>query len=54
MILQVINILFIRYTILDKLSFTNTEKWIEDVRSERGPDVIICLVGNKSDLKDKR
>ena len=27
---------------------------IEEVRSERGADVIIVLVGNKTDLVDKR
>lgn len=32
----------------------NTSKWIDDVRAERGDDVIIVLVGNKSDLSDKR
>jgi Ras-related protein Rab-6A len=32
----------------------STTKWIEDVRSERGNDVIIVLVGNKADLSDKR
>jgi Ras-related protein Rab-6A len=33
----------------------NTSKWVEDVRAERGNDVVICLVGNKTDLgNDKR
>jgi GTPase SAR1 family protein len=32
----------------------NTAKWIDDVRAERGNDVIIVLVGNKTDLSDKR
>jgi Ras-related protein Rab-6A len=32
----------------------STSKWIDDVRSERGNDVIIVLVGNKADLSDKR
>lgn len=32
----------------------STSKWIDDVRSERGSDVIIVLVGNKADLSDKR
>ncbi|KPP79159.1 hypothetical protein Z043_101291 [Scleropages formosus] len=31
-----------------------TSKWIDDVRTERGSDVIIMLVGNKTDLADKR
>jgi Ras-related protein Rab-6A len=32
----------------------NTAKWIEDVRAERGSDVVIMLVGNKTDLAEKR
>lgn len=35
-------------------SFQQTTKWIDDVRNERGNDVIIMLVGNKTDLADKR
>ncbi|TRY97986.1 hypothetical protein DNTS_000304 [Danionella cerebrum] len=35
-------------------SFQQTSKWIDDVRTERGSDVIIMLVGNKTDLGDKR
>lgn len=38
----------------DRQSFISTSKWIEDVRTERGNDVIIVLVGNKTDLVDKR
>lgn len=38
----------------DRASFMNTSKWVDDVRSERGNDVIIVLVGNKTDLNDKR
>ena len=38
----------------DRQSFLSTSKWIDDVRSERGTDVIIVLVGNKADLSDKR
>lgn len=41
-------------SITDAKSFQNTRKWIEDVRAERGNDVIIVLVGNKTDLNDKR
>ncbi len=40
--------------ILDKTSFANTSKWVDDVRSERGNDVIIVLVGNKTDIAEKR
>ncbi|KAI8074819.1 rab protein 6 [Gongronella butleri] len=42
------------YDITNRASFTNTSKWIDDVRAERGNDVIIVLVGNKTDLNDKR
>lgn len=43
------------YDVSNRASFTNTTKWVEDVRAERGNDVVICLVGNKTDLgNDKR
>lgn len=42
------------YYFSDRQSFLNTSKWIEEVRTERGSDVIIVLVGNKTDLVDKR
>ncbi|MCP8717228.1 MAG: Rab6 family protein [Asgard group archaeon] len=43
------------YDITNKKSFDNLDKWIKDVKLERGDDVIIVLVGNKLDLAtDKR
>lgn len=39
---------------IDRASFLNTSKWIEDVRAERGQDVVIMLVGNKTDISDRR
>ena len=42
------------YDITNAKSFQQTTKWIDDVRTERGSDVIIMLVGNKTDLADKR
>lgn len=43
------------YDITNKKSFDNLDKWIKDVKLERGDDVIIVLVGNKLDLaSDKR
>ncbi|CAH2043425.1 unnamed protein product [Thlaspi arvense] len=42
------------YDVANKQSFINTSKWIEDVRAERGSQVIIVLVGNKTDLVHKR
>ncbi|CAI9780929.1 unnamed protein product [Fraxinus pennsylvanica] len=42
------------YDVSNRQSFLNTSKWIEEVRTERGSDVIVVLVGNKTDLVDKR
>jgi len=42
------------YDITNRNSFLNTAKWIDDVRTERGTDVVMMLVGNKTDLADKR
>jgi Ras-related protein Rab-6A len=38
------------YDISSKKTFEQTRKWIDDVRGERGNDVIVVLVGNKTDL----
>uniref|UniRef100_A0A2I3GHH4 RAB6A, member RAS oncogene family n=1 Tax=Nomascus leucogenys TaxID=61853 RepID=A0A2I3GHH4_NOMLE len=42
------------YDITNVNSFQQTTKWIDDVSTERGSDVIITLVGNKTELADKR
>lgn len=42
------------YDVTNTISFDRTTKWISDVRVERGNEVIIMLVGNKTDLGDKR
>lgn len=42
------------YDITNRNSFLSTSKWIDDVRSERGNEVTIFLVGNKADLSEKR
>ncbi|CAF3182033.1 unnamed protein product [Rotaria socialis] len=42
------------YDITNSNSFQQTSRWIEEVRAERGSDVIIMLVGNKTDLADRR
>ncbi|KAI9087032.1 hypothetical protein K1719_030993 [Acacia pycnantha] len=47
-------ILFVANLEFRRQTFLNTVKWIEEVRSERGSDVIIVLVGNKTDLVEKR
>lgn len=42
------------YDITNSASFEQTNKWINDVRRERGTNVIIMLVGNKVDLESMR
>jgi len=42
------------YDITNSESFNQTSKWIDYVRTERGTDVIIMLVGNKADVHEKR
>lgn len=42
------------YDISNRQSFQNVSRWVDEVRAERGSDVIIALVGNKSDLVDQR
>ncbi|OIW10869.1 hypothetical protein TanjilG_27815 [Lupinus angustifolius] len=42
------------YDVASRQTFLNTTKWIEEVQTERGGDVIIVLVGNKTDLVEKR
>lgn len=45
---------FFHFVLLGTNSFAQVDRWIEDVRTERGKEVIIILVGNKTDLTDKR
>lgn len=42
------------YDVTNRTSFANVSRWVEDVRSERGTDVVIMIVGNKTDLADRR
>mmetsp|Transcript_14478 Transcript_14478/g.29596 ORF Transcript_14478/g.29596 Transcript_14478/m.29596 type:complete len:212 (+) Transcript_14478:213-848(+) len=42
------------YDVVNRTSFLNTSKWIDEVRNERGNDVILVLVGNKTDMTEKR
>ncbi len=44
----------VTYDVTSRKSFENTNKWIDDVRTERGQNVIIVLVGNKIDLEEDR
>ncbi len=34
------------YDVTNRTSFMDTARWVEDIQSERGNDVIVVLVGN--------
>mmetsp|Transcript_7155 Transcript_7155/g.12796 ORF Transcript_7155/g.12796 Transcript_7155/m.12796 type:complete len:224 (-) Transcript_7155:13-684(-) len=42
------------YDVTKRDSFSGTRKWLDDVRSERGEDAVLALVGNKIDLAEDR
>jgi len=42
------------YDITSKDSFKYLQGWLEDINSNAGRDMVIVLVGNKADLKEKR
>ena len=42
------------YDITSRQSFQSVDKWIEDARNLRDDEVMIVLVGNKSDLYEQR
>ena len=45
---------FVVYDISRKTSFLNIDKWIGELKTNGSEDILIILVGNKSDLEDKR
>ena len=45
---------FIVYDITDKKSFENVLTWLNECRDMCYKDILICLIGNKSDLEGKR
>ena len=42
------------YDICERQSFLSSEKWVEEVRAQRHDDVLIVLVGNKTDKGEAR
>ena len=42
------------YDISKRTTFENVNKWIDELKLKGNEDIIIMLVGNKSDLEDKR
>ena len=45
---------FIVYDITSKITFESVDKWIQDLNLYGDKNIIIVLIGNKSDLEDKR
>ena len=48
------NIILLVYDISNRDSFTNLSQWLKDLTNVNMEEVIICIVGNKIDLNDKR
>lgn len=42
------------YDITQKKSFENIDKWQDEVKTLRGKDILMVLVGNKVDLEEQR
>ena len=42
------------YDVAYRQSFLNVAKWIDEVKQERGENVVIAIVGNKTDLVEER
>jgi len=42
------------YDISKALSFENVERWLKELKDHAEPNIVIMLVGNKSDLRHKR
>jgi GTPase SAR1 family protein len=41
------------YDITKQSTYDNVNKWIEDLKNQAEPDIVIMLVGNKMDLTQK-
>ena len=41
------------YDVANTNSFKSVQKWIDDVKNQRGEGVIIALLANKVDLEDR-
>lgn len=41
------------YDVSNRNSFKSVQKWIDDVKNQRGEGVIISLLANKTDVEDR-
>eukprot|EP00835_Amoeboradix_gromovi_P002527 NODE_145_length_17646_cov_0.204536.p10 type:complete len:191 gc:universal NODE_145_length_17646_cov_0.204536:8276-8848(+) len=42
------------YDMTDKHSYAQVDHWVQEIINERGSDVILAIIGNKSDLTSER
>lgn len=42
------------YDIAERETFTSAPRWLKELRDHADPNIVIMLVGNKSDLKQER
>lgn len=42
------------YSIANRRSFENVEKWIQDISDKTKGSIFLAMVGNKCDLNDER
>lgn len=42
------------YDVTSRESYNHVTRWMADARAQAGPDMVILLAGNKSDLQDQR
>jgi GTPase SAR1 family protein len=41
------------YDVTNPTSFKSVQKWVDDVKNQRGDGVIIALLANKVDLEER-
>ena len=41
------------YDVTNRNSFKSIQKWVDDVKNQRGEGVIIALLANKVDIEDR-
>lgn len=48
------NVAIVMYSITDQESFDSIDSWVESLKENAEPNVVIFLIGNKCDLEDER
>ena len=46
--------IFLVYDVTNRESYDNLSGWIDYVKEHRGDDVIVFVIGNKTDLEEER